>query len=117
MNFHLAIERGNLLVAEATLRVGLPRPTLVDLLELTALIALKDSGRHSRVAARCFSVGSMGSATRGSTTPPPRPRRCRHSTTAGTTRARGDKIIGSTQWLGEDGRRHERFQVLTSATG
>jgi hypothetical protein len=25
----------------------------------------------------------------------------------------GDKIIGSTQWLAADGRRHERFQVLT----
>ena len=25
----------------------------------------------------------------------------------------GEKIIGSTQWLGADGRRHERFQVLT----
>jgi hypothetical protein len=25
----------------------------------------------------------------------------------------GDKIIGSTQWLGADGRRRERFQVLT----
>ena len=25
----------------------------------------------------------------------------------------GDKIIGSTQWLAADGRRHERFQVIT----
>jgi hypothetical protein len=25
----------------------------------------------------------------------------------------GAKIIGSTQWFGADGRRHERFQVLT----
>ena len=25
----------------------------------------------------------------------------------------GDKIIASTQWLAADGRRHERFQVLT----
>lgn len=29
----------------------------------------------------------------------------------------GDKIIGSTQWLGADGRRHERFQVLTLRGG
>ena len=37
--FQRAIERGNLTVAEATLRAEIPRPTLVDLLELTALIA------------------------------------------------------------------------------
>ena len=29
----------------------------------------------------------------------------------------GDKIIGSTQWLSADGRRHERFQVLTLRDG
>jgi len=29
----------------------------------------------------------------------------------------GDKLIGSTQWLGDDGRRHERFQVLTVRDG
>lgn len=29
----------------------------------------------------------------------------------------GDKIIGSTQWQGADGRRHERFQVLTIRDG
>jgi len=29
----------------------------------------------------------------------------------------GDKIIGSTQWLGAGGRRHERFQVLTLRGG
>ena len=29
----------------------------------------------------------------------------------------GDKIIGSTQWLGADGGRHERFQVLTVREG
>ena len=29
----------------------------------------------------------------------------------------GDKIIGSTQWLGADGRRQERFQVLTVRDG
>jgi hypothetical protein len=28
-----------------------------------------------------------------------------------------DKIIGSTQWRGADGRRHERFQVLTLRDG
>jgi hypothetical protein len=49
--FHRAIERGNLLIAETTLR-ELGRPTLVELLELTALIALKDRRRYERVAAR-----------------------------------------------------------------
>ena len=29
----------------------------------------------------------------------------------------GDKIIGSTQWVGADGRRQERFQVLTLRAG
>jgi len=28
-----------------------------------------------------------------------------------------DKIIGSTKWLGADGRRHERFQVVTIRDG
>ena len=50
--FHRAIERGNLAVAETTLRAEIPRPTLVDLLELTALIALKEPQRHPRVSAR-----------------------------------------------------------------
>jgi hypothetical protein len=50
--FQRAIERGNLLVAETTLRGEIPRPTLLDLLELTALIAQKDPRRHGRVAAR-----------------------------------------------------------------
>lgn len=50
--FQRAIERGNLLVAEATLRADIPRPTLTDLLELTALIAVKQPGRFSRVDAR-----------------------------------------------------------------
>jgi hypothetical protein len=50
--FQRAIERGNLAVAEATLRAEIPRPTLVDLLELTALIAFKQPERFSRVAAR-----------------------------------------------------------------
>ena len=49
--FHRAIERGNLLIAETTLR-ELGRPTLVELLELTALIAIKDRRRYERVAAR-----------------------------------------------------------------
>jgi len=50
--FRRAVERGNLLVAENTLRVEIPRPTLVDLLDLTALIAEKQPERHARVAAR-----------------------------------------------------------------
>ena len=50
--FQRAIERGNLLVAETTLRAEIPRPTLLDLLELTALIAQKDPGRRGRVTAR-----------------------------------------------------------------
>ena len=49
--FQRAIEHGNLGVAEATLR-ELGRPTLVELLELTALIAQRDPRRHGRVAAR-----------------------------------------------------------------
>ena len=49
--FHRAIERGNLMVAETVLR-ELGRPTLVELLDLTALIALKDERRFDRVAAR-----------------------------------------------------------------
>jgi hypothetical protein len=49
--FHRAIERGNLMVAETVLR-ELGRPSLVELLDLTALIATKDVGRHGRVAAR-----------------------------------------------------------------
>jgi hypothetical protein len=50
--FQRAIDRGNLLVAEAVLRAEIPRPTLLDLLELTALIAQKDPRRHGRAAAR-----------------------------------------------------------------
>ena len=34
------------------LRTEIPRPTLTDLLELTALIALKSPHRHARVSAR-----------------------------------------------------------------
>jgi hypothetical protein len=49
--YERAIQRENLLVAEATLR-ELGRPTLVELLELTALIAKRDPRRHKRVAAR-----------------------------------------------------------------
>jgi hypothetical protein len=41
-----------LLVAEATLRAEIPRPTSGDLLALTALIAQKQPERFSRVAAR-----------------------------------------------------------------
>jgi hypothetical protein len=50
--FQRAIEHGNLVVAEGTLRTEIPRPTLVDLLDLTALIAFKQPERHARVAAR-----------------------------------------------------------------
>jgi hypothetical protein len=49
--FRRALERGNLLVAEATAReVG--RISLAEALELTFLIARKEPGRHPRVAAR-----------------------------------------------------------------
>jgi hypothetical protein len=50
--FDGAVEHGNLLVAETILRSDIPRPSLADLLELTALIAAKDPKRHARVAAR-----------------------------------------------------------------
>jgi len=50
--FQRACERRNLLVAETVLRSEIPHPTLVDLLEVTALIALKDPRRHQRAAAR-----------------------------------------------------------------
>ncbi|MGH7187689.1 MAG: nuclear transport factor 2 family protein [Burkholderiales bacterium] len=33
------------------------------------------------------------------------------------TQVGDNKIIGSTQWLGADGRRHERFQVITLRDG
>jgi len=49
--FQRAVERGNLLVAETVLR-ELGRPTLIELLDLTALIAKKDARRFDRVAAR-----------------------------------------------------------------
>ena len=48
--FRRALERGDLLVAEATAK-ELPRISLADALELTVLIAREDPGRHSRVAA------------------------------------------------------------------
>jgi hypothetical protein len=50
--FERAIERGNLAVAETVLRSEIPRPTLVDLLVLTALIAQTDPGRRGRVTTR-----------------------------------------------------------------
>jgi hypothetical protein len=51
MIFLRALERGNLIVAEATAReVG--QISLAEALELTALIARKEPHRHSRVAAR-----------------------------------------------------------------
>ena len=49
--FQRAIERGNLLVAETTLR-EIGRVSLVEALQLTALIAVKDPRRHPRVSAR-----------------------------------------------------------------
>jgi hypothetical protein len=49
--FHRAIERGNLVVAEVTAR-EIGRVSLMEALELTALIALKDSRRHGRAGAR-----------------------------------------------------------------
>jgi hypothetical protein len=49
--FRRAIERGNLLVAEATAN-ELPPLNLTDALDLTILIARKDPRRHPRVAAR-----------------------------------------------------------------
>jgi len=49
--FQRAIDRGNLLVAENTLR-EIGRVTLVEALQLTALIAVKDPRRHARVSAR-----------------------------------------------------------------
>jgi hypothetical protein len=42
----------HLIVAEATLRTEIPRPTLVDRLDLTALIAVKQPERFARVAGR-----------------------------------------------------------------
>jgi len=49
--FRRALERKNLLVAEATAK-ELPPLNLTDALELTMLIARKDPRRHPRVAAR-----------------------------------------------------------------
>lgn len=49
--FRRALERKNLLVAEATAK-ELPPLNLTDALELTVLIARKDPRRHPRVAAR-----------------------------------------------------------------
>jgi hypothetical protein len=50
-NFRRALERGNLLVAEATAK-EIGRLSLDEALELTLLIARKDPRRHPRVAAR-----------------------------------------------------------------
>jgi hypothetical protein len=63
--FERAIERRNLLVAEATLRAEIPRPTLLDLLELVALYAEKDPRRHSRAAVRWLErwLDQVGDAT------------------------------------------------------
>jgi hypothetical protein len=49
--FRRALERGNLMGAEATAK-ELPQLGLADALELTLLIARKEPRRHPRVAAR-----------------------------------------------------------------
>jgi hypothetical protein len=49
--FNRAIERGNLAVAEVTAR-EIGEITLLEALELTALIALRDPRRHGRAGAR-----------------------------------------------------------------
>jgi hypothetical protein len=49
--FRRAIERGNLVVADVTAR-EIGRISLMEALELSALIALKDSRRHGRAGAR-----------------------------------------------------------------
>jgi hypothetical protein len=49
--FRRAIERGNLLVAEMTAR-EIGKVSLIEALELTALIALKDPPRHGRAGTR-----------------------------------------------------------------
>jgi hypothetical protein len=49
--FRRALERGNLLVAEATAK-EIGRLSLAEALELTLLIAREDPPRHPRVAAR-----------------------------------------------------------------
>jgi hypothetical protein len=49
--FRRALERGNLMVAEATAK-EIGRVSLAEALELTLLIARKDRRRHPRVAAR-----------------------------------------------------------------
>jgi hypothetical protein len=49
--FKKALQRGNLLAAEAAAK-ELPQISLGDALELTVLIARKDPRRHPRVAAR-----------------------------------------------------------------
>jgi hypothetical protein len=51
--FKRALERGNLLVAEATAK-EIGRISLAEALELTLLIAQKEPHRHPRVAARCL---------------------------------------------------------------
>jgi hypothetical protein len=49
--FRRAIERGNLLIAETTAR-EIGRVSLVEALELAALIALKDARRRGRACTR-----------------------------------------------------------------
>ena len=63
--FQRAIERHNLAVAETVLRAEIPRPTLLDLLELTALIAQKDPGRRGRFLVASRSHSAAGAAELG----------------------------------------------------
>ncbi len=62
--FQRAIERGNLVAAEAAAR-EMGSLTLVDALELTALVASKDRGRSRRMAARWLArwLGEAASPT------------------------------------------------------
>ena len=50
-SFQRALKRGNVLMAVAAAK-DLPQLSLADALELTVLVARKDSRRHQRVAAR-----------------------------------------------------------------
>jgi hypothetical protein len=61
--FRRALERGNLLVAEATAK-EIGRISLAEALELTLLIARKDPRRHPRVAAPVASPLPRGASGR-----------------------------------------------------
>jgi hypothetical protein len=62
--FRRAIERGNLMIAEVTAR-EIGHISLLEALELTALIAQKDPGRHRRAAGRWLQLymGEMAAPT------------------------------------------------------